>query len=331
MSSMDLFKATLLRHGLEYLDIKNKKSFKKIYDLFIHDILFDPIYELEMNYVAFYYECVKNDYEKMKQYFLMAIDQGYVIAMRNLAIYYEKTEKDKINAIKYFLMAIEKDHVESMFDLAHMFEKLDDKVNVEKYYLMAIDHGHINSMKRLAKYYRGLGNHRKTIKYFLMAIEKGNTSAMNQLALYYYNKCEDYKKAIKYFLMAIGKGNFNEIQVLISHYKEHKDYFGPLAIYRKNKNSIDRDKIVKYIKKIWNSENELNDKQKKIFVKTLMSLEFNVLDKMPWTLEIFINSLHEKIDVIDLHFNYAVNSDGFKKAQHDFIDKIVDPIVKSKE
>ena len=58
--------------------------------------------------LAVYYELIEKNYDKMKEYYLMAIDKDDLEAMCRLCLYYNNIEKKYEEYTKYILMAIEK-------------------------------------------------------------------------------------------------------------------------------------------------------------------------------------------------------------------------------
>jgi hypothetical protein len=63
-----------------------------------------------MNNLAYYYESQENNYDPMKKYYLMAIQQNFKFSMHNLAHYYENIEKNYDLMKKYYLMGIDNDY-----------------------------------------------------------------------------------------------------------------------------------------------------------------------------------------------------------------------------
>ena len=57
-------------------------------------------------WIGNYYRNIGKDYDKMKKYYLMAIDNGNSMAINNLGHYYHYIEKDYKLMEKYYLMAI---------------------------------------------------------------------------------------------------------------------------------------------------------------------------------------------------------------------------------
>ena len=73
----------------KYVKIYDPKSLEKIYNLYFLNIEEKVILPIEQCYYGiFFYK--KEDYDKMKRYYLMAIDKGDSMAMNNLGYYYEK-------------------------------------------------------------------------------------------------------------------------------------------------------------------------------------------------------------------------------------------------
>jgi TPR repeat protein len=100
-----------------------------------------------MSNLGVYYQTLK-DYDNMKKYYLMAIEEGNSLAMSNLGVYYQ-TLKDYDNMKKYYLMAIDKCNNYSMNNLGVYYKEIKDYDNMQKYYSMAIEKGHHYSMNNL--------------------------------------------------------------------------------------------------------------------------------------------------------------------------------------
>jgi TPR repeat protein len=94
---------------------------------------------------ACYYDDEMRDNTNAIKYYELATKQNSVQAMYNLGrIYYELDIPEKMK--KYFLMAIEfDDDIDSMFDLSIYFQDIRDMENMKKYYLMALSF--IDSLK----------------------------------------------------------------------------------------------------------------------------------------------------------------------------------------
>jgi TPR repeat protein len=103
--------------------------------------------------IGLYYQYVKEDYEEMKKYYLLAIEKGNVNAMFNLAIHYDNTQNYE-QMKKYYLMAIEKDDSDAMFEMGEYYQYVEiDNDKMNKYYLMAIEKGNEDAICNLKYYY----------------------------------------------------------------------------------------------------------------------------------------------------------------------------------
>ncbi len=160
-------------------------------------------------WIGIYYEKIEKNYDLMKKYYLMAIDNGNPHAMRSLGYYYQNIEKNYNKMKEYYLMAIDNGNSYAMYNLGFYYHYIEQNYDLmKKYYLMAIDNGSSNAMTNLATYYSDIVKDYNLMKrYYLMAIDKGNSCAMNNLATYYSDIVKDYDKMKKYYLMAIDKGN----------------------------------------------------------------------------------------------------------------------------
>ena len=70
------------KYEKEILDIFNNKNFSNLTE---NDTL--------LRWIGKYYQEIEKDYEKMKIYYLMAIEKGNVPAMNNLGQYYHTIQK----------------------------------------------------------------------------------------------------------------------------------------------------------------------------------------------------------------------------------------------
>lgn len=107
--------------------------------------------------MGYYYEEEKHNYYKAINYYKLASEQNNLCAMTNLAMLYEKYgEYDKMKT--YYLMAIEKDYKRAMRHLADYYA-YDEKNHelAETYYLMAINKGSKSALCELNKYYKSMG------------------------------------------------------------------------------------------------------------------------------------------------------------------------------
>lgn len=87
--------------------------------------------------VIYYYK--NNDYELMKKFCLMAINNSCVDSMIFLGIYYQRIEINYDLMIKYYLMVIEKNNISAMNSLALYYLDINNKNLAIKYFIKVID------------------------------------------------------------------------------------------------------------------------------------------------------------------------------------------------
>ena len=102
-----------------------------ILELFNNDVIDSNTNdELKLLWNCNYYQHKIKDYDKMKHYYLMAIDAGNSAAMNNLGYYYQHIEKDYVKMKQYYLMAIDKNNLKAMNNLEKYYS--DDKIEFYK-------------------------------------------------------------------------------------------------------------------------------------------------------------------------------------------------------
>lgn len=195
--------------------------------------------------------------------------------------------------------------------------------NVEKNYLKAIEFGNNCAMNNLACYYEKIKRDNiKAEEYYLKAIENNNKYAANNFALYYLNIRHDIVMAEKYFIKAIEQGYCEALCNLIDYFKRQKDVFKCTELYIKYMHLTERKKVIESINQLWNEK--LNKNQNMRFMELLLSFDFEPDDDIPTSLNTFINLLHQKIDLIELHFEYSMNGKGYDEAKKDFLKQIME-------
>ena len=182
---LESIKEYLCKNNFIYIDIP-EESIENIYNLLINNIKKEVSNDIECLYYGIYYK-IKKDYDLMKKYYLMSINNNNSYAMNNLGFYYQNIVKD--------------------------YNKM------KKYYLMSIENGNSYAMNNLGDYYQYKEiNYDLMKKYYLMSIENGNSNAMNHLGGYYQYKEKNYDEMKKYYLMAIDKGYYNAMHYLIEYF-----------------------------------------------------------------------------------------------------------------
>ena len=204
---MSTLKEVVEQYELTY--IEGDINHNALYKLWTTGEMFDTEKSsgLELNYIGLYYAKVKQDYQKMKMYYLMAIERGDSNAMNNLGLYYEFTEVELMK--QYYLMAIELGNSNAMNNLGHYYENTEvDSELMMRYYLMAIERGNSAAMVNLGRYYENTEvDSELMMRYYLMAIERGNSLGMNNLGHYYHHTEVDPELMKRYYLMAIERGD----------------------------------------------------------------------------------------------------------------------------
>ena len=323
MNKQEILKNKLKEYGFKFNEnsIQNKNSFNKIYDLFLHDIIFDPINNcIEYCYVGIFYFYVKQDYDTAKKHYLMAIDKyDDVNAIKYLGYLYMQELNYEMGE-KYYLMAIDKKDFESMNELACVYDHcLENYEKAITYYLMAIEFGYIVAMKNLAFLYEELENHENAIKYHLMAIDHGDIKSIKNLSNYYKYDMHDYNNAKKYMLMAIEQGDDSLIDDMVRLYKiTNEDPFKILSFCIKYHDFVDRDLFMNEISIIWNLE--FDPDKKLCLINILLLFEFTSKDDLPTSFFMFLNLLRKNIDLIKTHFKYAIGCRGYHDAKQEFTD-----------
>ena len=87
--------------------------------------------------LGYYYQFTKNDYEQMKKYYDISINNQNpnANAMTNLGYYYQFNIKDYVHMKKYYLMAIEFGETNAMFNLGHYYTSTEFNSELSKKYL----------------------------------------------------------------------------------------------------------------------------------------------------------------------------------------------------
>jgi tetratricopeptide (TPR) repeat protein len=163
-------------------------------------------------------------YDKMKEYYLMAIVFNCVEAMHNLGYYFETIEINFDKMKEYYLMAIEFNSVTSMHHLGSFYKKKKKYDKMKEYYLMAIELNCVASMHHLGCFYRNKKKYDKMKEYYLMAIELNSAASMHNLAYHFEKIEEDFDKMKEYYLMAIKFDFVASMHNLGSYYKNRHLY-----------------------------------------------------------------------------------------------------------
>jgi hypothetical protein len=118
----------------------------------------------------------------MVKYYLMAIEKGEsnIYMYHHIGSYYKKQE-DYDNMKKYYLMGINNGCHDYIFYLGSYYKKQEDYDNMNKYYLMAIEKGNSNAEVALCEFKRIFNEKQSLIKFFDNNIELKNIFEYNKI------------------------------------------------------------------------------------------------------------------------------------------------------
>ena len=112
----------------------------------------------------------------------------------------------------------------------------------------------------------------------------------------------------------------NNIELLYNlNYKNKNEKL--LELYTKFPKMVNKNELIKFIKNILIEE--LNEEQKLKFTEFIINFEFDDDDSIPWILKMYINSIKNNIDLMELHFKYTINGLGYNDAKKDYLCKLI--------
>jgi len=162
----------------------------------------------------------------------------------------------------------------------------------------------------LGKYYYRKEDYDKMKKYYLMAIAFNDVMTMYELAIYYHDIENNDLEMEKYYLMAIDYG-CNDTAYLEDYYYNKNKYNELLKLYLKIQNSNKMIDLLIYI--VGQKNNMILDTQTiKILYTTILP------ENVPLYLHIIKKLLSKKINLIESHFKYSLNSAGYEEAKKEF-------------
>jgi len=312
---IEYIKSYLKKHEYVYIEITDEKSVNEIYDLYANNVVRDSSDGMVLNYYGIFYKIIE-DYLFMEKYYLMAIDKGNSAAMCNLGNYY-KTIKDYPNMMKYYLMAIDKGNSAAINNLSLYYYDIKDYTSMEKYYLMSIELGNLISMNNLGCYYYDIKDYSNMLKYYLMAIDKGNCGSMYNLG-YHHEEIKNYSSMEKYYLMAIKHGCQRSEKRLAEYYKNNKMYEQLVYMYF----DLNESNKMKLIQSLDLYISQISKDISKRIIEIISELDLTDIE-CSIGVRLVYNILKQKIDIIDLHYNYSPGEKGCKEAKDDFISRCI--------
>lgn len=225
----------LEQYNFSYVKIDREQDIIDVHEAYFTNVFKDNVSAIVNNYYGIYHR-IKEDFELMIKYYLLAIEQKSITSMINLGRYY-KNIKDYDNMVKYYTMAADLGDSSAMNSLAIYYEEIGDYNTMIKYYLLAIELGDDIAMYNLALYYYKIKDCDNMVKYLLQAIDNENVLAMCDLG-YYYEENKDYDNMIKYYSMAVDLGDEKARHNLAAYYYNSKDYHNAIKYYLPSANQL---------------------------------------------------------------------------------------------
>jgi len=115
--------------------------------------------------------------------------------------------------------------------------------------------------------------------------------------------------------MAIEKGNCSAKKNLEKYYQKNNNNLGLLQLYIKTNNT---KKVLKILIN-YSIQNTMNEEINRILLEYLNSVDES---ELPVIFKICKQLLNKQVDLLDVHFKYAVNGLGFNEAKKDYYQKI---------
>lgn len=272
-----------------------------------------------MLHLARHYGYIDKDFTKMEKYCLMANEHGEPFGLVELSHYYYDSNKELM--LKYLLEAVEKKSSDAIEYLGDYYSAEDDYDLMKKYYIMGADMGDPPCMHKLGDHFRYVEKDYELMKkYYIMGANMGDSYCMYKLGDHFRHVEEDYELMKKYYFMGLNEDIDKDV---IYSLKEYYDY----EYYDNNNNKIPLvDKLTfyfKYVKKCPDNININSFHIDKSILELLIETDLTQIGiSDTHILSVMKKLLTDKIDLIDLHFNYQPGSDGCAKAKQDFWDKV---------
>ncbi len=123
-------KSFLREHNFKYEKINNFDSLKKICDLCINNIIFEPITVIEIHYLGFYYQHFNKNIDLMKKYYKFGIEKSFMLSLKNLRKYFDNNNKwfEKIETFIEYQQYIPREYIiKSFIDYWNNLSTKDDQ------------------------------------------------------------------------------------------------------------------------------------------------------------------------------------------------------------
>lgn len=187
-----------------------------------------------------------------------------------------------------------------------------DYENMKMYWLRGIAQNSYDCLYNLAMYYYlETDDQDNIIKYLSLSSAMGNALSMTVLSLFY-SKIGNQENALVYFLLS-----FNELLPKKEDY-ELKDWtkkFLDFGHFFNDERYVQQ--IVDLLHKLIKNNIFNND-----IIKIIKTINIKYFDESNLLLLSYKKMLDSRIELIDLHFNYAPTSHGCAEAKEDFLDRL---------
>ena len=189
---------------------------------------------------------------------------------------------------------------------------------------MAINAGNADAMCRLGNYYYNIKDYENMMKFYLMAIKLENKVSMYNMGFYYHKIRNNHEKANLYFMMSYKAGDIVSLPYIEKYFESKKDYVG-LVCLLKNEPNCQKELIIKYLE-LFLQDSHLHQNHTEI-LDIIANLDFTN-HKISNGLSLLSQTLKSKIDLLDLHFKYAPDADGYKEAKEEFYSLLTPKTIK---
>lgn len=235
-----------------------------------------------------------------EKYYLKLIDNGglfeYIIQMHEGIHYYMNTEKTFMNVIKYYTMDFN-NHYPVYQNINKFFDFLSKNRKMWKF-----ANNEINMLISKCVEY-DIINHKRNVK----KIERFD-DLWDKYSAYGINIDRTFTEMMKHAV----KNNFFEVFNFVKLASEKISWSitnSMTSLRQHNGNNFMFEKMFDSI---------LNEDT----IKTISSIKSEDIINYPNWIQIIYKLIHSKIDLIDLHYKYALDSDGYEKAKSDFLNHV---------
>jgi tetratricopeptide (TPR) repeat protein len=190
------------------------------------------------------------------------------------------------------------------------------KLAIQHYMRVLDDNTHDTANANLGIYYGIIGDFSNMKLFLQRAFDRGDQSATAKLGNYYLTVEKNYEMgklyldkaiemekdiAVKYYSNFYTDLHTNDINTLLDgfefSYKYNLDYLWMSILY-----------------KYYACDHPITER----LIEHFLSIDFEKF-KVPSHIKFFINIIKSEINLLETHFNYAPDSDGFKTARSDYI------------